>query len=136
MIKKNKDPWGLVQLVKDHGGVENFRCFALMGKITVITPFGFCLVSGNRETWTECKIDEDRYKVEDGYKITIRSLDPSFSYEHYYQHDFMQMMEAGFIVVKTNNSQHIEHVKWIDGDCCGIPIVHEADIVVNGDNRL
>ena len=61
---------------------------------------------------------------------------PSFSYDHYYQHDFMEMIEAGFIIVKTNDSQRIEHVKWIAEDCCGIPIVHEADIVVDGDHSL
>lgn len=130
---KNKDSWGLIQLIKEHGGVENFRCFALMGKITTITPFGFCLVSGNRETWTECRIDETRYKIEDGYKITIKSIDPFFSYDHYYQHDFMEMVKAGFIIVKERDNQYIKHVKWIERDCCGVPIVHEADVVMNGE---
>lgn len=114
---------GSKKLVEENGGIANFRCFALMGKITTITPFGLCLVSGDNETWTECRIDEERYKVEDGYKITIRSNDPSFSYDHYYQHDFMEMVKAGFIIIKTNDSQHIEHVKWIERSCCGIPII-------------
>lgn len=62
------DFWGVKNLIENNGGIENFRCFAKMGKIEMATPFGFCLVSGDKETWTECKIDESRYTCRT-YKI-------------------------------------------------------------------
>ena len=68
------DFYGLEKLIEDNGGIENFRCFTQMGKIEIVTPFGLCMVSGDKETWTECKIDESRYKVSDGYKITVANV--------------------------------------------------------------
>lgn len=123
------DFYGLEKLIAENGGIENFRCFAKMGKIEAVTPFGFCLVSGNRETWTECKIDESRYKVKDGYKITLRSLDPAFTYDHYYQCDFMSMVEGGFIIIKTSDNQTIKHISWLWPLCNNVCIRHEADII-------
>lgn len=124
------DFYGLEKLIKDNGGIENFRCFAKMGKIEMVTPFGFCMVSGDKETWTECKIDENRYKVADGYKVTLRSLNPMFTYDHYYQSDFMSMVKEGFIIVKTSDNQTIQHIKWMEHLCGKAYVVHEADIVI------
>lgn len=119
------------KLIAENGGIENFRCFARMGKIETVTPFGFCLVSGNKETWTECRIDESRYKVSEGYKITLRSLDPMFTYDHYYQCDFLSMINSGFIIIKTSSDQIIQHVSCLEHLCGNAFIRHEADIVTN-----
>ena len=127
------DFYGLEKLIEDNGGIENFRCFTQMGKIEIVTPFGLCMVSGDKETWTECKIDESRYKVSDGYKITLRSIDPMFTYNHYYQSDFMSLMKSGWIIVKTSDKQTIQHIKWLEHLCGKAYVVHEADIVTEGE---
>lgn len=118
----------LEKLIAENGGIENFRCFAQMGKIEIATPFGFCLTS-DKCTWTECRIDESRYKISDEYKITLRSLDPAFTYEHYYQSDFMSLVECGLIIIKSSQNQKIEHVIWAEPFYNDICIIHEADIV-------
>lgn len=42
------DFYGLEKLIEDNGGIENFRCFTQMGKIEIVTPFGLCMVSGDK----------------------------------------------------------------------------------------
>lgn len=63
---------------------------------------GICFTSSDKPLmWTECEIDESRYKVDDNYKITLRSLNPEYGYEDYYQSDFLSLMKEGFIVEAT-----------------------------------
>ena len=42
---------------------------------------------------TECTVDESRYKIEQGYKITLRSKDPLFGSETFYQSDLESMIK-------------------------------------------
>lgn len=65
----------------------------------------------------------------DGYKITLRSLDPAFTYDHYYQCDFMSMVEDGFIIIKTSDNQTIKHISWLEPLCNNVCIRHDADII-------
>lgn len=111
-------------------GIENVRFFTQMGQIETILPWGMDIVSGNKETWVECKVDESWYEVVDGYKITLRSLDGRYTYEHYYQSDFESLVQSGNILIKENESSHVEHVKWAEPLCRDICVIHEADIVV------
>lgn len=110
-------------------GIENVRFFAQMGQIEMILPWGMACVSGNKETWVECKIDERRYKIADGYKLTLKALDERFTYQHYYQSDFEGLIKSGHIIVKDNNNIHIEHIRWAE-PCGNVLLIHEADIVV------
>lgn len=118
------------EIIEANGGIKNFRCFVKMGKIETITPFGFCIVNENENTWTECYIDESRYNVDDGYKITLRSVDPHFSYEHYYQEDFESSIRDGCILIKESDSQCIKRISFIEPLCGCAFIRHEADIVI------
>lgn len=111
-------------------GVENVRFFAKMGKIDYVFPFGVEIASSSNTTWTECKIDERKYKVLDGYKITLISLDSEYSYEHYYESDFESLVQEGHIIIKNSESDHIEHIKFIEPLYGDVYIVHEADIVI------
>lgn len=43
---------------------------------------------------TECKVDESRYPVADGYKITLAAVDPMFGKDSYYQSDLESIMEG------------------------------------------
>lgn len=111
-------------------GVENVRCFAQMERIEAILPWGMAMTSSNNKTWVECKIDEKRYKVADGYKLTLVSLDPNYTYDHYYQEDFESLVKSGHIIVKDNKDTYIKHVKWTETLCGNVCVVHEADIVM------
>lgn len=82
---------------------RNSHYFALMN------PFcaGGWLVDGNKHEWVECKIVEDQYKVDDGYKVTLKPLDSNYASRDFYQCDFISLMEAGRIFKKTD-TMHIE----------------------------
>lgn len=127
---KERDFYGVKKLIDENGGIEHFRCFVQMGIVEAAIPWmGISMVSGDKQSWTECFVDESRYKVEDGYKITLRSTDPHFSYEHYYQSDFMSLVKSGHIIVKTSDNMRIEHVTVAE-PLCGCAIIrHEGDIV-------
>lgn len=84
--------------------------FCKMRPTQSIFGIGFTSSSDELE-WFECYVDETRYKVENGYKITLRSVDGR-AYEHYYQGDFLHLMWGGFIVPKTSDDIHVEYVSF------------------------
>ena len=130
MNNKNKDFWGVSIFINTHGGIENFRCFALLPCIECRTPFGICM-TGDNYTWVECKINESRYKIDDGYKISLEPLDKEhFTWEHYYQSDFMQLVKSGHIIAKTRSDQSVKHVVMRENIGGAAYLIHEADIVV------
>ena len=43
------------------------------------------------------KISEEKYRIEDGYKITLKSIYPEFGQEHYYQLDLESLIEKGSV---------------------------------------
>ena len=75
---EREDFWGVLKFINNNGGIENFRCFTQLPKIDIRTPFGFCIV-GDKYTWVECKINESRHKVSDGYKISLEPHPPRIS---------------------------------------------------------
>lgn len=111
-------------------GVNNVRFFAQMERIEAILPWGMAMVSSNNTTWVECKIDESRYKVSEGYKLTLVSLDRNYTYTHYYQSDFESLVKEGCILIKDNENEYVEHVKWSEPLCGNVCVIHEADVVV------
>lgn len=61
--------------------------------------YWFCFTSSdNPVMWVECEVDESRYKVDDGYKITLRPLNPFYGKEDYHQSDFVSLLNEGLIV--------------------------------------
>ena len=48
-----------------------------------------------------CKVDESRYKVEEGYKIGWKTVDGAFA-RSFYQSDFDSMVVDGTIKLFTN----------------------------------
>jgi hypothetical protein len=44
-------------------------------------------------------IDEERYKVVDGHKVTLKSLLPGFGKEHFYQSDLCLLIRNGTVKV-------------------------------------
>ncbi len=96
--------------------------FALMNPLCC---FGF-FADADKHDWVECEIVEDRYKVDDGYKVTLKPLDSNYAYEHFYQDDFISLMKSGHIVEKTNDALHIGHDKIY------IPLTENAHLVFEG----
>lgn len=120
----------LQKLVAENGGVENFRCFAICRKFDLMTPFGFGLSSDRNSTWAECRISENRYQLEEGYKITLVPLDLSFASEDYYQEDVYSMFQSGHMIVKTSEAQHVEHIREVEYLCGKAYLYHDSDVVV------
>lgn len=109
-------------------GIDNVRFFAQMNRIRFAFG-GLALCEFDNTTWVECKVNEDRYKVEEGYKITLVPLDGRFTSSHYYQTDFESLIRSGCIFVKDSEKDYVKHVKWAE-PCGSMLLIHEADMVV------
>jgi len=52
-----------------------------------------------------CKFVEDRYKVKDNYKFTLKPIEPygrAYGCRHFYQSDFDQMVSDSYFQVLVN----------------------------------
>ena len=106
--------------------------FALMRHLEYVPIIGWAFTSSTTpERWVECEIVEDRYKVDDGYKVTLRAIENGFGQEHYYQSDFESLVEQGYIIMKTKEHQHVEDVSWIEPLTDLAYLVHTASVVVD-----
>lgn len=85
--------------------------------------------SSDSEKWVECEIVEDRYKVEDGYKVTLQSIENGYGREHFYQTDFESLIKSGLILEKERKSQHVELVKWYEPITPYVSVCHEGYVV-------
>lgn len=86
--------------------------------------------SSSKAKWVECIIVEDRYKVDDNYKVTLKSINENYGTETYYQMDFDTALKCGDIVKKTDNNWHKEKVKLYTHFYKDIFLVTDADTVV------
>lgn len=116
-------------------GAENIRIFAQMRRFSTLIPeMGIALCGSDDTNWVECGIDEQRYPLHEGYRITLKPIEPYNMYyasDNYYQCDFESLYKDRWFILKTDENQHVEYVKWFDE----IPgtaarIVHEAYMVV------
>ena len=89
--------------------------FILMRPLEYMPLLGIAFTSSNsKEKWVECKIVEDRYKLSDGYKVTLEALEEGYGREHYYQTDFKRLLEQGYIIEKTSPTQIVKEISWIE----------------------
>lgn len=110
-------------------GIDNVRFWTLMHPVNNI--LGVCFICGNDpEYWVECKVVEDKYKVEDSYKITLQSIDERFSREHYYQSDFESLINMGYIILKKSDNDHVERIANFEDIGSGLYIQTEGYVVV------
>lgn len=118
---------------------KNAHYFVLMHPLEkIVVPYmGFAVCfksSDSREKWVECVVVEDRYKVDDNYKITLKAIDENYGSETFYQMDFKTALKCGDIVKKTDNNWHIEEEIWYTPLCGAAYIVTSAyKVVYNGD---
>lgn len=109
--------------------LKNMRFFAEM-EGSILTPFVGIGISDGHLTWRDCVVDESRYELERGYKITLKCVNTG-DCRHYYQSDFLPLLEEGIILVKTSRYDRVKHVVWEEHDkTSGFTLRHEADIVV------
>lgn len=112
------------------------RYFVKMHPIDYIFVPGFGTMaigksSLSREKWVECKIVEDRYKVDENYKITLESIEQGYGRETFYQSTFVSMLKDGDIIKKTGENQHVKEIQWIEPLCGLVYIVHNAYVVTD-----
>jgi len=55
--------------------------------------------SNDESVLVPCEIIEDRYKVKDRYKVTMKSIYEGFEQSHFYQSDLMSLIKDGSIKV-------------------------------------
>lgn len=70
-------------------GVKNIRIFLPMQRLQyagLIPGFAF-RSSGVEYDMVECEIFEGRYKVDDGYKVSLKAIDEAYGTKHFYQSD-------------------------------------------------
>ena len=118
-------------MVKNRNHInKNIHYFCKMRPIQSIFGIGFTSSSDALE-WFECYVDEERYKVGDNYKITLRAIDGR-AYEHYYQTDFLQLMWEGLIVPKTSDDIHVENVSFDEPIPNTIAYIHHEGQILAG----
>ena len=64
---------------------RNAHYFVLMHPLEGVAIPGYGAIvftsSNTREKWVECEIVEERYKLEDGYKIELKSVEDGYGKE-------------------------------------------------------
>jgi hypothetical protein len=83
-------------------GIENVIFLAPLPKLRYATPFGFGLYSHSDLQLVDCKINEERYKLNDRYKLTLQAIENTGLYgsEDYYLSDFFSLIKEGIINIK------------------------------------
>ena len=81
----------------ENAGVEN--CMFLAPMRPVRTYFGLISLtsSSDPEIVVPAKITEERYKLKDNYKITLKSTYDEFGSDHFYISDLEMLISSGTI---------------------------------------
>ena len=81
----------------ENAGIEN--CMFLVPMRPVRTYFGLISLtsSSDPEIIVPSKVTEERYKLDDNYKITLKSVYDGFGREHYYISDLESLISSGTI---------------------------------------
>lgn len=97
-MKTNKN-LSLVEIIKKHG-IEN--CIFMLKMHPLEKYFGIIAIksSNSPEYVVPCEICEERYKLEDEYKITLKARGEyydAFGKEHFYISDLENLIESGSV---------------------------------------
>lgn len=68
------------------------------------TLFMSYTTSSDPEVEMLCKINTERYKVEDNYKLTLEPIHEGFAKEHYYVSDLESLITEGRIKLLINKT--------------------------------
>ena len=97
----------LIETIKNNG-IEN--CLFLVPMKPVRTVFGLIsyTTSSDEDVVVPAEITEDRYNINDNFKITLKSMYNGFGQEHFYVMDLEQLINQGtvqFFVRMTTNKK-------------------------------
>ena len=124
MNKDLKSYFDLRELVKDCGGIENFRFFGHLNKPAVL------LFSSYSDDWVECKLEDDHshgdlYTLEHGYKVkAVPAKDMRYIGQLFYQSDLLSMIQSGCFILKTEDSDRIVEREGIEPLCGNAYLYH------------
>ncbi len=108
---------------------RNAHYFMLMYPLegVVIPGYGAIVYTSSttREKWVECEIVEERYKLDEGYKVELRSVEEGYGKETLYIEDFLSHIEKGFIVKKEPDMECVE-VHWAEPLTPTVNVHHSA----------
>lgn len=85
----------LTKTILEHG-VENVYFIAKTQPLNRVLGISYTS-SSDPEVEMLCKINTDRYKVEEGYKLTLQPIYDGFATEHYYVSDLESIIKRGHI---------------------------------------
>lgn len=109
---------------------RNAHYFVLLHplEITLVPPYGAIVSTSNmtREKWVECVIDEERYKLDEGYKIELKSIEPGYGRENFYIEDFLSNLESGYRIVKKEPEMECVEVHWDEPLTPTVHVHHSA----------
>lgn len=82
-------------------GIENIRFIVPM---PFIREYNWGITMGDRSNMkmVECKITEERYKLEDSYKIDVVSVNDKRQSDDFYVNDFIRLLERGKVIYVSN----------------------------------
>lgn len=78
---------------------DKLKIFAPMQRLHS-DPFGIIhfTSSTDKSRTVECTIEQyDMFKIEEGYKVTLRAKDPLYSYENWYVSDLLDFINNGYV---------------------------------------
>lgn len=93
--------------------------------------FGPIVFTSNltREKWVECQITESRYKIDNGYKVELMSLEEGYGKRSFYIEDFISLLNEGYII-KNDNNYECKEVHWIEPITDTVNVHHSAYTLV------
>lgn len=86
----------IVDIIKDID-VDDLRFMMKTPRLNFLGMLNLAISSDRDSVWQECIVDQSRYKVSDGYKITLRPIDHNFKSKSFYQSDFNELLRCGII---------------------------------------
>lgn len=86
----------IVDIIKDID-VDDLRFMMKTPRLNFLGMLNLAISSDRDSVWQECIVDQSRYKVSDGYKITLKPIDHNFKAKSFYQCDFNELLYYGVI---------------------------------------
>ena len=100
--------------------------FVLMHPLERFGPIVF-KSNMRREKWVECVVVEENYKVDDDYKIELRSIEEGYGKETFYQEDFISFLNSNIKIVKKDTDDMVcTEETWIEPLCGDVFLRHSA----------
>ena len=91
--------------------------------------------SNTREKWVECEIVEERYKLSDGYKIELRSIEDGYGKESFYIEDFLSALQSCNHIVKKEPDMECVEIEWEEPLTPTVNVRHSAYVLQKVPNK-